>query len=106
MRLPSPRFSIEFNEIMCFSRVKRHPPALRSGRIRSDGARIIRAFWTLPCFFLRRLLKAPGRALAGRPDRLLPHELAGYVSGLRYAKLAFAGHPRARDAARATMHAE
>jgi hypothetical protein len=25
---------------MCFSRVKRHPPALRSGRIRSDGARI------------------------------------------------------------------
>jgi hypothetical protein len=65
-----------------------------------DGDRgdLIRAFWTLPCFYLGRLLKAPGRAVTGRPDRLLPYELAGYVSSLRHAKLAFVAHPGAKTA--------
>ena len=38
MGLPSLRLFIGFNEIMCFSRVKKHPPALRSGRIRAARA--------------------------------------------------------------------
>ena len=55
-----------------------------------DRGDLIRALGVLPIHYLYRMLTAPRKRRAGRPDLLLSPLIAGYLAGLRRIGLAFA----------------
>lgn len=60
-----------------------------------DGDRgdLIRAFVDFPIWLVSRLLNAPRRRLAGKPDVLLGAWIRGYLAALRHAPMAFRKGP-------------